>query len=342
MTVLSAEMTRRQYLAATGALLATAGVVPAQAAALAPIRQGFQTNIWGMPTYYVMRSGLLEKRGIKFEEFAVPAGNLTMQQMVARQVDLGTYAGPSLIIGHARGGMVGIAVIEHVGKSIQVMARRELGISKIEQLRGKKVAIQVGSSVANIFVDQIAPGAGLRKGDWQEVRMNAPQFPCLRACCKPLSSQASPSAPSSDAGVRNVDAARTQKPASDHRTHLETSMSAATESIEFNFKLIGHHELDGFGGIGEGMSIQIAPGRAAHPLAGARERAEELHRRRRVRSAQAEDRRARPTLPHNKVRSNSLELVGDIMAVAYQTEQPGLKPAGFELFDISKPGEAAS
>ena len=49
-----------------------------------------------MPTYYLMRSGLLEKRGIKFEEFAVPSGNLTMQQMVARQVDLGTYAGPSL------------------------------------------------------------------------------------------------------------------------------------------------------------------------------------------------------------------------------------------------------
>lgn len=176
MTMLSAEMTRRQYLAAAGAMLAAAGVAPARAAALAPIRQGFQTNIWGMPTYYVMRSGLLEKRGIKFEEFAVPAGNLTMQQMVARQVDLGTYAGPSLIIGHARGGMVGIAVIEHVGKSIQVMARKELGISKVEQLRGKKVAIQVGSSVANIFVDQIAPGAGLKKGDWQEVRMNAPDM----------------------------------------------------------------------------------------------------------------------------------------------------------------------
>ena len=32
---------------------------------------------------------------MKFEEFAVPSGNLTMQQMVARQVDMGTYAGPS-------------------------------------------------------------------------------------------------------------------------------------------------------------------------------------------------------------------------------------------------------
>src|SRR5947209_19265831 len=29
--------------------------------------------------------------------------------------------------------------------------------------------------------------------------------------------------------------------------------------ITWNFKLIAHHLLDGFGGMGEGMSIQIAP-----------------------------------------------------------------------------------
>ena len=35
-----------------------------------------------------------------------------------------------------------------------------------------KVANQTGSSVGNIFVDIIAPNAGLKKGDFQEVRMN--------------------------------------------------------------------------------------------------------------------------------------------------------------------------
>ncbi len=37
------------------------------------------------------------------------------------------------------------------------------------------------------------------------------------------------------------------------------------------------------------------------------------------------------------MRSNSLETVGDIMAVAYQVQKHGQKPAGFELFDISIP-----
>ncbi|MCL4800379.1 MAG: ABC transporter substrate-binding protein [Burkholderiales bacterium] len=173
MTKRNDGFTRRQFLAASGAGVLAAGAWrPGRAAEMATIRQGYQTNMWGMPTYYLLRSGELEKRGIKYEEFAVPSGNLTMQQMVARQVDMGTYAGPSFIIGHARGNLVAIARIEQVGKTVRIMARKELGISKVAQLKGLKVANQTGSSIGNIFVDQIAPAHGLKKGDYQEVRMN--------------------------------------------------------------------------------------------------------------------------------------------------------------------------
>jgi ABC-type nitrate/sulfonate/bicarbonate transport system substrate-binding protein len=173
MTIWQDGMNRRQYLAGTGAtvlVLGADGIRPALA--LDPIRQGYQTNIWGMPTYYLMKSGYLEKRGIKVQEFAVPSGNLTMQQMVARQVDMGTYAGPSFIIGHDKGGLVAIAVIEHVGRTASIVARKDLGITKVAQLKGKKIANQTGSSIGNIFVDQIGPKNGLNKGDYQEVRMN--------------------------------------------------------------------------------------------------------------------------------------------------------------------------
>lgn len=168
------SISRRQYLAGSGAaaLAAAFGLPGSAAAQAAPIRQGYQTNMWGMATYYLLRSGALKKRGLSFEEFAVPSGNLTMQQMVARQVDLGTYASPSFIIGHDKGGLVGVAVIEHVGRTVRIMARKELNITKVEQLKGRKIANQTGSSIANIFVDQIWPAAGLKRGDFQEVRMN--------------------------------------------------------------------------------------------------------------------------------------------------------------------------
>ncbi len=168
-----AAISRRHCLAAAGAGALTL-VLPVRTApaAAATIRQGYQTNIWGMPTYYLLKSGSLEKFGIAAEEFAVPSGNLTMQQMVARQVDLGTYAGQSFIIGNAKGGLIAIAVIEHVGKTARVTARKDLNITNLEDLRGRRIANQTGSSVGNVFVDTIMPQHGLKKGDYVEVRMD--------------------------------------------------------------------------------------------------------------------------------------------------------------------------
>ena len=167
-------LTRREFLILSGSGLVAAGVLGPEAlfAQSTTIRQGYQTNIWGMPTYYLLRSGALEKRGLKFEEFAVPSGNLTMQQMVGRQVDLGTYAGQSFVTGHDKGGLVAIAQIEKVGKTARVMARKELKITKVADLKGLKVGNQVGSSTGNTFVDIIAPRAGLKKEDYQEIKMD--------------------------------------------------------------------------------------------------------------------------------------------------------------------------
>jgi len=168
------RLTRREFLILSASTFAAARVLGPRAlfGQSTTIRQGYQTNIWGMPTYYLLRSGALEKRGLKFEEFAVPSGNLTMQQMVARQVDLGTYAGQSFVTGHDKGGLVAIAQIEKVGKTARVMARKELKITKVADLKGLKVGNQVGSSTGNTFVDIIAPRAGLKKEDYQEVKMD--------------------------------------------------------------------------------------------------------------------------------------------------------------------------
>jgi NitT/TauT family transport system substrate-binding protein len=167
------SLTRRHYLAASGAGVLALGLGSTHGvAAPETIKQGYQTNIWGMPTYYLMKSGYLEKHNLAAEEFAVPSGNLTMQQMVARQVDLGTYAGQSFIIGSAKGGLIAIALIEYVGKTARVTTRKDLNITKVEELRGLKIANQTGSSVGNVFVDTIMPQHRLKKGDYQEVRMD--------------------------------------------------------------------------------------------------------------------------------------------------------------------------
>src|SRR5436305_11907618 len=108
------------------------------------------------------------------------------------------------------------------------------------------------------------------------------------------------------------------------------------EPVAWNFKLLAQHELQGFGGMGEGMSIQIAPdGRRiiwlAHESAPKNFTGVDVTDPRKPRVI------CQTEMPHRKVRSNSLEVVGDIMAVAYEVSVRGEKPAGFELFDISKP-----
>jgi hypothetical protein len=69
-------LTRRELLVLSGTGLAvTAGLGQRSSRAQGPvIRQGYQTNMWGMPTYYLLRSGHLERRGLKVEEFSVPSG----------------------------------------------------------------------------------------------------------------------------------------------------------------------------------------------------------------------------------------------------------------------------
>src|SRR5712675_941987 len=107
-------------------------------------------------------------------------------------------------------------------------------------------------------------------------------------------------------------------------------------TASWNFKLLAHDTLAGFGGMGEGMAIQFAKdGRRilwlAHESAPKNFTAVDVSDPRELKIV------ARADLPHAQMRSNSLETVGDVLAVAYQTAQPGLQPAGFELFDISTP-----
>jgi hypothetical protein len=113
------------------------------------------------------------------------------------------------------------------------------------------------------------------------------------------------------------------------------------EPTAWNFKLLAQHDLGGFGGMGEGMSVQIAKdGRRIIWLA--HESAPKNFTGVDVSDPRAPKVVVQTDLPQSYMRSNSLELTGDIMAVAYQTQKVGLKPAGMELFDVSVPEKPRS
>lgn len=112
--------------------------------------------------------------------------------------------------------------------------------------------------------------------------------------------------------------------------------SRADQTLSLNMRLLAHHELEGFGGMGEGMAMQATRDQRrilwlAHEAAPKNFTAVDVTDPRKPRVV------VQTELPHAKMRSNSLDVVGDTMAVAYQTATVGLQPAGFDLFDISAP-----
>ena len=113
------------------------------------------------------------------------------------------------------------------------------------------------------------------------------------------------------------------------------------EPVTWNFKLLAQNDLGGFGGMGEGIGVQIAKdGRRiawiAHESAPKNFTGVDVSDPRDPKVVVQTD------LPEMHMRSNSLDVSGDIMAVAYQTKKVGQKPAGLELFDISVPEKPRS
>jgi len=106
--------------------------------------------------------------------------------------------------------------------------------------------------------------------------------------------------------------------------------------MQADLKLLSQHTLNGYGGMGEGMSLQLARG-GRRILWLAHESAPKNFTAVDVSDPRAPKVVAQTDLPHQQMRSNSLETAGDLMAVAYQVQKYGLKPAGFEMFDIAEP-----
>lgn len=115
-----------------------------------------------------------------------------------------------------------------------------------------------------------------------------------------------------------------------------TPASRADQTLALNMKLLAHHELAGYGGMGEGISMQLT-GDGRRILWLAHESAPKNFSGVDVTDPRNPKLVVQTDLPHMKLRSNSLDVVGNIMAVAYQASTVGIKPAGVDLFDVSVP-----
>ena len=114
-------------------------------------------------------------------------------------------------------------------------------------------------------------------------------------------------------------------------------MATQTQEIR-NMRLISHHDLNGYGNIGEGVHLhQTQDGRRVLYLA--HESAPKDITSVDVTDIANPQLLAQTELPYGHLRSNSLSIVDDTMLVAYQSLEPGQSGTGMGVYNISNPEE---
>jgi aliphatic sulfonates family ABC transporter substrate-binding protein len=160
-------MNRRHFLGCTGAG-ALAMALPRWAnAQSAPLNFGFQNTSWGSVAMVAEAEGTFAKAGVDVKPFRFDGGKSTRDAMIARRVDIGVLGAAPFVIGAAKGDIVAIAVAMYAGKTNAVVAAKDSGIKSVADLKGKRVASQLGSSTDYVFQNKILPKYGLAKGDVQ-------------------------------------------------------------------------------------------------------------------------------------------------------------------------------
>ena len=114
-------------------------------------------------------------------------------------------------------------------------------------------------------------------------------------------------------------------------------MATQTQEIR-NMRLISHHDLNGYGNIGEGVHLhQTQDGRRVLYLA--HESAPKDITSVDVTDIANPQLLAQTELAYGHLRSNSLSIVDDTMLVAYQSLEPGQPGTGMGVYNISNPEE---
>jgi aliphatic sulfonates family ABC transporter substrate-binding protein len=164
--VLKGRIERRDFLRAAGAAaMASAWPLRTFAQSGQPLNLGFQNTSWGTVAMVAEAQKSFEKAGanVKFHRFG--SGKETRDAMISGRIDVGVLGGTPFIVGAAKGDMDAIGVAMYAGKTNAIVAAKDSGIKSIPDLKGKRVASQLGSATNYVFLNKILPKFGMAKDD---------------------------------------------------------------------------------------------------------------------------------------------------------------------------------
>jgi sulfonate transport system substrate-binding protein len=134
-----------------------------------PLRVAYQINIFGGLAIVGLERNLFARRGIDVRGVGVAGGVEARSGLFTGDFDAVTMAKTPFITTLAAGPAVGVALTIYGGNMNAVVVRRDSPIRQISELKGKKVASQVGTGSDVAFKDFVLPSGGLSASDVQVV-----------------------------------------------------------------------------------------------------------------------------------------------------------------------------
>ena len=173
--------TRTQIASILGAavlLAGSCGLAAAQSSKDVKIRFAYQTSIAGGSLMVTEARGLW---GVPVELRGFVAGSDVLQAVLAGSADAGSMATTPTIVGGRTGDFVIAAVANRVGDTTAIIVPPNSSIKTVADLKGKKVAIQKGTTTALDMENYVLPHAGLSLKDVQVVNMGMGNMPAAVA-----------------------------------------------------------------------------------------------------------------------------------------------------------------
>lgn len=166
------SVSRRTLLATLGAAaLAGTGALRLRAAPNYSLSLGSQYTFWGLVDIVGTQEKLFEKAGVNLDVRIFDSGKSTRDAILAGRLDTGVLGATPFIVGAAKGPMAALGTVAYAGATIAVVAGSDTGIKNVSDLKGKRIATQVGSSTHHVFESKIAPKYGLKPGDYQIINV---------------------------------------------------------------------------------------------------------------------------------------------------------------------------
>jgi aliphatic sulfonates family ABC transporter substrate-binding protein len=159
------------------ALFATPQIALAQA----PLRIGYQTGDINVQLMWAIGTGQFEKVGLEVKMTPFPAGPAMLPALAAEEIDISWMGEFPVVTGYANGMPIEVLMIERLNTTnVRLVATPASGINSLADLKGKKIAVSIGSTSHHHIVRALTQ-ANLKQEDVTLVNLQPGNMPAAYA-----------------------------------------------------------------------------------------------------------------------------------------------------------------